>query len=90
MPAVKISVVLANYNGADFLKEAIEGAVNQSRLPEEIVLVDDGSTDDTPAILAEFEPAVSVITQPNRGAAAARNSGLGAATGRYISFIDAG
>jgi glycosyltransferase involved in cell wall biosynthesis len=83
-----VSVILPVFNGAAYLRPALQ-SVQQQRVDVQLIVVDDGSTDDTPAILAEFEPAVSVITQPNRGAAAARNSGLGAATGRYISFIDA-
>jgi glycosyltransferase involved in cell wall biosynthesis len=93
MPRIKISVVLANYNGADFLKEAIEGAVNQSRLPDEIVLVDDGSTDESVEIIEDYASRYPNLVRPvfldeNRGQAAGFNAAMEHVTGELVAFLD--
>ena len=83
----KISVVVATYNGARTLRECLQ-SLGQLNYPDfEIIVVDDGSTDSTPAILGEF-PDVRVITQENRGLSAARNAGIEAAKGEIIAFTD--
>jgi hypothetical protein len=84
-----VTVVMPVYNGADFIAAAIDSALAQTYRDLEIVVVDDGSTDDTPAVLARFGSRIRVIRQPNRGLAAARNAGLAAATGRYAALLDA-
>lgn len=93
MSRLRTSVVLANYNGADFLKEAIEGAVNQSRLPEEIVLVDDGSTDNSAEIIGDFASRHPKLVRPvfldeNRGQAAGFNVAMEHVTGDLVAFLD--
>jgi glycosyltransferase involved in cell wall biosynthesis len=84
-----VSVVMPVYNGARYLRQALESALTQTYRPLEIVVVDDGSTDDTPALLAEFGDKIRSIRQQNSGSAAARNAALRAARGELIAFLDA-
>ena len=81
-------MVITTYNYAHFLADAIRSALAQTADSIEIIVVDDGSTDDPRAVMANF-PDVGFIQQPNRGLAAARNAGWQAAQGRYIVFLDA-
>jgi len=83
-----ISVIVPAYNMARFLPEAIASIRAQRWEPLEILVVDDGSTDETPAIAQTLE-AVRLIRKPNGGAASARNFGLQEAHGEWISFLDA-
>ena len=90
---MKISVVLANYNGAKFISEAIGGALNQTRLPDEIIIVDDGSTDDSPDIIADFAARHTDLIHPvyldkNRGQAAGFNAAMEHVTGDLVAFLD--
>lgn len=87
-----ISVVVPVYNAEKYLRECLDSVVDQSLREIEIICVDDGSTDASPAILAEYaarDPRVRVITQENRYAGAARNAGMKIARGDYLSFLDA-
>jgi len=86
---VSVSLVIATFNHGRFLAEALDSALAQTLKGLEIVVVDDGSTDDTPAVLASYAGKVRIVRQPNRGLAAARNTGLATARGRYVSFLDA-
>jgi glycosyltransferase involved in cell wall biosynthesis len=86
--APRVSVVLPTYNRADYLEEALESVLAQTFADFEVVVVDDGSTDDTPARLARYGERIRVIRQENRGVGAARNRGIEAARGRYVAFID--
>ncbi len=83
-----ISVIVPAYNAARFLPEAIASIRSQRWEPLEILLVDDGSTDETPAV-AEALEGIHVFRKENGGAASARNFGLRAARGEWISFLDA-
>lgn len=83
-----VSVVVPCYNQAGFLGEAIQSAIAQSHAPLEVIVVDDGSTDDTARVAARF-PDVHYLRQPNAGAPSARNAGLRQATGDLIVFLDA-
>jgi GT2 family glycosyltransferase len=85
-----ISVVIPAYNQGAFLAEAVSSALAQTHPDVEVIVVDDGSTDDTPAVLRAFadRPNVTVIRQPNAGLPAARNRGLAAARGAYVCFLD--
>lgn len=83
-----ISVLIATYNRADLLPQALDSLLTQTRMPDEIVVVDDGSTDDTPELLKSYGNQLKVIRQENRGLPAARNAGLRAATGDFIAFLD--
>ena len=87
MSAPRVSVVLPVRDGRDFVAEALESVLAQSRPPYEVVVVDDGSTDDTAAVVDAI-PRVRCLRQPHRGVAAARNAGVGASTGELIAFID--
>jgi len=83
-----LSLVIATYNHGRYLGAALDSVLAQTR-PTEIIVVDDGSTDDTPAVLARFAPRVRVHRQDNRGLSAARNAGVEVARGDYIGFLDA-
>src|SRR4051812_14269251 len=83
-----VSIVITTYNHAHFLSEAIESAVNQSTAPREIMVVDDGSSDNPAAIVAKY-PDVRFVRQSNQGLSTARNTGLDLAVGRYVVFLDA-
>lgn len=83
-----VSVVIPVYNGAAFLREAIDSIVQQGYPNLEIVVVDDGSTDATPDVIAGLPVDVRSLRQPNSGAAAARNRGIRDATSDLIAFLD--
>lgn len=83
-----VSVIIPVYNGEVFLKEAFESIRQQEYKPLEIIIVDDGSTDNTKEIAASFEKEVRYHYQPNSGLPAARNSGVKMAIGDVISFLD--
>lgn len=85
-----VSVVIPAYNYARYLPEAIASALAQPYSPLEVLVVDDGSTDDTPQILARIsDPRLRVIRQENAGLSAARNRGLAEARFPFIAFLDA-
>jgi glycosyltransferase involved in cell wall biosynthesis len=83
-----ISVVIPCYNYAHFLGEAIESALAQTYPHLEVIVVDDGSVDNTPAVAARY-PGVRYVRQPNQGLSAARNTGLRCSGGSYLVFLDA-
>ena len=83
-----VSLVVNTYQQAEDLPAALGSALAQSRPFDEIVVVDDGSTDDPAAVVGRY-PAVRLVRQANAGLAAARNAGLAAATGDFVVFLDA-
>src|SRR5215210_7479587 len=85
---VLVSVIIPCYNQAHFLGEAIESVLAQNHPRFEILVVDDGSTDDTSEVAARY-PEVRCLRQENRGLAAARNAGLRSSEGEYVVFLDA-
>lgn len=86
----RVSILIPLYNAEDWLAETLACAVGQTWPNKEIIVVDDGSTDDSPRIARKFEGSgVRVITQGNKGACAARNRALAEASGDYIQFLDA-
>jgi len=85
-----ISIIIPVFNGSKHLAEAIQSALNQTWQYKEIIIVDDGSVDDSLQIAESFKSEiVKVFTQKNKGASAARNAGLTQAKGDYIQFLDA-
>ncbi len=83
-----VSVVIPAYNGQKYLQEAIESALSQTVAPFEIILVDDGSRDDTSRIAGKFEKHLRYIYQENKGAAGAYNTGIRNATGEFVAFLE--
>jgi len=89
MPAL-VSIIIPCHNAGPWLAETLDSALAQTWPAKEIIVVDDGSTDDSLAIARRHEPrGVHVLAQPNRGASAARNAGLRQARGEYLQFLDA-
>ena len=89
---VPISVVVTVFNGQEALAECLDTILGQTLPDFELVCVDDGSTDSSPQILAEYaerDSRVSIITQPNMGLSHARNTGFDATRGDYVLFLDA-
>ena len=87
-----VTVIMAAFNAAQFVAESCRSVLVQTYPALELVVVDDGSTDETASIvqrLADADPRVRLITQPNAGVAAARNRGISAAAGDFIAPIDA-
>jgi glycosyltransferase involved in cell wall biosynthesis len=80
--------VIPNHNGAKFLSEAIESAIDQDYPDTEIIVVDDGSTDESMELLQDYRGEIRLICSDNFGAASARNLGILAAQGDYIAFLD--
>jgi len=87
---MRTSVIIPTYNHGRFLREAIDSVRSQTVEDLEIIVIDDGSTDDTPQILASMdEPRLSFHRTKNRGLSAARSEGLRRARGQFIAFLDA-
>jgi amino acid adenylation domain-containing protein len=82
-----VSVIIPAYNSGEFLPQAIESVLAQTRPAIEIIVVDDGSTDDTKTICGRY-PKVKYIYQSNQGVSKARNTGIGASEGAYLIFLD--
>ena len=83
-----VSVLIPSYNRGYLIGKTIESVLAQTYRPIEIIVVDDGSTDDTRAVIAKFGPAIRYIYQENAGLAVARNTGLVVARGEFIAFQD--
>jgi glycosyltransferase involved in cell wall biosynthesis len=85
-----VSILIPSYNAAPWLAATLESALGQSWPRCEVIVVDDGSSDASPAIARRFEPrGVRVAVQTNRGASAARNHALRLAHGEFVQFLDA-
>ena len=84
-----VSVIIPIYNSGKYLREAIDSVLAQKYSPLEVVVVDDGSSDNGPELASSFGPQVRVIAIPHRGHPAARNAGVAASTGDFLAFLDA-
>lgn len=85
---ISVSVIIPVFNRADTVGEAIESVLSQTSPANEVIVVDDGSEDDLAAVLAPFGDRIIVIRQDNAGASAARNTGIGRASGKWLTFLD--
>jgi glycosyltransferase involved in cell wall biosynthesis len=88
-PAPLVSIIIPAYNQARYLRQSVESALAQTYTPFEVIVVDDGSTDETAAIAASYGERISLIRQENRGLAGARNTGIRAARGEWVGLLDA-
>ena len=85
-----VSILIPAYNAEKWIGDALSSALAQTWPSKEIILVDDGSGDDTLSVARRFEsPSVKVVTQPNQGASAARNNAFSLCQGEYIQWLDA-
>lgn len=83
-----VSVIIPTYNRSKLITRAVDSALRQTYPNCEIIVIDDGSTDDTPQVLASYEDRIKYIFQENSGHAAARNTGIRAARGQWVAFLD--
>jgi len=83
-----VSVIIPTYNRASLVCQAVDSLLSQTRIPDEIIVVDDGSTDETPAVLQTYDAQVIVIRNPQKERSNARNVGLAHATGDLVAFLD--
>ena len=88
---VKVSVIIPVYNNGKYLRLMLDSIIGQSLKEIEIICVDDGSTDESACILQEYaqkDSRMIILTQKNAGAGIARNAGMEAAQGKYLSILD--
>lgn len=83
-----ISVIIPTYNRCNFLKEAIESVLNQKYKNLELIVIDDGSSDNTKEIIKDYKNKLKYIYQPNKGVSSARNVGIKESSGEFIAFLD--
>jgi glycosyltransferase involved in cell wall biosynthesis len=83
-----VSAVIPTYNRGWLLKEAVDSVLSQDFFGYELIVIDDGSLDNTPEILASYGDSLKVIRQENRGVSSARNKGIVSSSGEYIAFLD--
>ena len=88
-PVPTFSVVIPAYQAADTVGEAVASVFAQTVAPEELIVVNDGSTDDIEGALAPYRERITLISKENGGRASALNLGVGEANGEYVSFLDA-
>ncbi len=86
---LRVSVIIPTYQHAAYVADAVKSALAQTYPAYQVIVVDDGSTDQTSEVLAQFGESIQIIRQPNRGLPAARNSGICAASGDLLAFLDA-
>jgi glycosyltransferase involved in cell wall biosynthesis len=84
-----VSVIIPSYNCARFVTAAVDSVLAQTSPPEEVIVIDDGSTDDTRQLLAPYQDRIRYIHQTNAGISCARNRGIRESSGTLIAFIDA-
>jgi len=84
----KVSVIVPTYNRAKFIERALDSVLNQTFLDFEIIVIDDGSIDNTKEVLYQYNDKIKYIYQNNSGISAARNRGINESLGEYIAFLD--
>jgi glycosyltransferase involved in cell wall biosynthesis len=84
-----ISIIITNYNYANFIGDAIQSAINQDYLNKEIIVVDDGSNDNSIEIIGRYIEHIELIQQKNGGVSSARNAGVAKSNGEFVAFLDA-
>jgi glycosyltransferase involved in cell wall biosynthesis len=84
----QVSVIIPTYNRGRIIKEAVDSVLAQDYKDFELIVVDDGSTDNTSDVLAPYGDDIRVLFQENKGVSAARNRGIAEASGRFIAFLD--
>src|SRR5882757_7587254 len=89
MTAPLVSILIPCHNGGAYLRATLESALNQTHPQCEVIVVDDGSTDDSLAIARDFEPRIKVLTGPQKGASAARDRATEEARGEWLQYLDA-
>ncbi|NEX22623.1 glycosyltransferase [Thiorhodococcus mannitoliphagus] len=87
-PMPHVSVIMPSYNAAPYIAEAIDSVLSQDYPNKELIVIDDGSTDNTVEIVRAYEARLRLIRQENQGSAVARNAGLAASQGELIAFLD--
>lgn len=85
---LSFSVIIPAYNRAQYIEQTLKGILSQHRRPDEIIVVNDGSTDDTAAVVGSFGDRVQIITIPNSGPSRARDVGVRASKGTFLAFCD--
>lgn len=88
-PMCNVSIIIPTYNCAQYISETIDSALAQTYRDFEIIVVDDGSTDNTKEVLKKYGSQIKLIYQENRGVSAARNIGISRSEGQYVAFLDA-
>jgi len=83
-----VSVIIPTFNRAWIIKEAIKSVLNQDYKPLEIIVINDGSTDNTKDVLKPFMDKIVLLEQPNKGVSSARNLGIKTSKGKFIAFLD--
>ena len=87
-----VSVIVPSYNASRYIRETLESVLGQTYSSFEVIVVDDGSTDDTAAIVADYsrrDSRIRLVSQPNGGVGAARNRAIAEASGEFIAPLDA-
>ena len=83
-----VSIIIPTYNSSKYIEDALNSVITQDYVNKEIIIVDDGSSDDTIAKLTPYLDEIKIIKQKNMGSGAARNNGLENSNGKYIAFLD--
>src|SRR5262244_1040578 len=86
---VTVSILIPVYNGAQYIRNAVQSVLHQRDVDVEVIVIDDGSTDETPAILKVFGNTIRVLKQQNAGHVWARNNGAKIARCQWLGFLDA-
>jgi glycosyltransferase involved in cell wall biosynthesis len=86
---LEVSIIIPTYNSAQYVTDAVDSVLNQTFGDLEVLIIDDGSTDETESVMCRYSSSVRYIRQQNSGVAAARNRGITESRGRYVAFLDA-